>query len=498
MRLVLAVESVSSYWERMRQGWFDLFGDEAKAGSEPPGPAVEFVCDAPQGFLALEGELTPILVHLVRSDKSTTEMLDTSDDANKIMAKSVHACGFLFPFLPLLPLLPLPLSSSSSFLFFLFFLFPLSSFLFPLLPLSSSSSSSSFLFFLFFLFPLSSFLFFLFPLLLLLPLSSSSSSSSFLFPLLPLSSSSSFLFFLFFLFPLLPLSSSSSFLFFLFPLLPLSSSSSFLFFLFPLLPLLPLSSSSSFLFFLFPLSSSSSFLFFLFPLLPLSSSSSFLFFLFPLLPLSSSSSFLFFLFPLLPLSSSSSFLFFLFFLFPLLPLSSSSSFPFFLFLFIFAIFKLTRFVFLVGWNVVCMKFLILIKISRKKILERLVCAIFLPTSDRISSIWDGLLVIIDYLYSTYVPVITVIVCSYMLPYLVIDFQSFAVHFRPSIDWVLLSRLQRPRLCHFLFAYTSYVFGIEADLAWGTCFCFSFRSFASFHSWFCFLCALVSCTFDVLE
>ncbi|XP_031560139.1 inositol hexakisphosphate and diphosphoinositol-pentakisphosphate kinase 2-like [Actinia tenebrosa] len=40
-----------------------------------------------KGFLALEGELTPILVHLVRSDKGTTEMLDTSDQATKFMAK---------------------------------------------------------------------------------------------------------------------------------------------------------------------------------------------------------------------------------------------------------------------------------------------------------------------------------------------------------------------------------------------------------------------------
>ena len=40
-----------------------------------------------KGFLALEGELTPILVHLVRSDKNTTEMLDTSNDAAKILGK---------------------------------------------------------------------------------------------------------------------------------------------------------------------------------------------------------------------------------------------------------------------------------------------------------------------------------------------------------------------------------------------------------------------------
>ncbi|XP_031560375.1 inositol hexakisphosphate and diphosphoinositol-pentakisphosphate kinase 2-like [Actinia tenebrosa] len=43
-----------------------------------------------KGFLALEGELTPILVHLVRSDKGTTEMLDTSDQATKFMAKVKH------------------------------------------------------------------------------------------------------------------------------------------------------------------------------------------------------------------------------------------------------------------------------------------------------------------------------------------------------------------------------------------------------------------------
>ncbi|XP_048580852.1 inositol hexakisphosphate and diphosphoinositol-pentakisphosphate kinase 2 isoform X2 [Nematostella vectensis] len=40
-----------------------------------------------KGFLALEGELTPILVHLVRSDKNTTEMLDTSDQATKLMTR---------------------------------------------------------------------------------------------------------------------------------------------------------------------------------------------------------------------------------------------------------------------------------------------------------------------------------------------------------------------------------------------------------------------------
>ena len=40
-----------------------------------------------KGFLALEGELTPILVHLVRSDKNVTEMLDTSVDAARIMGK---------------------------------------------------------------------------------------------------------------------------------------------------------------------------------------------------------------------------------------------------------------------------------------------------------------------------------------------------------------------------------------------------------------------------
>lgn len=45
------------------------------------------LCLCLQGFLALEGELTPILVHLVRSDKNTTEMLDTSNDAGKILGK---------------------------------------------------------------------------------------------------------------------------------------------------------------------------------------------------------------------------------------------------------------------------------------------------------------------------------------------------------------------------------------------------------------------------
>ena len=40
-----------------------------------------------QGFLALEGELAPVLVHLVRSDNNTTEMLDTPDDAAKILGK---------------------------------------------------------------------------------------------------------------------------------------------------------------------------------------------------------------------------------------------------------------------------------------------------------------------------------------------------------------------------------------------------------------------------
>ncbi|XP_068711833.1 inositol hexakisphosphate and diphosphoinositol-pentakisphosphate kinase 2-like isoform X2 [Montipora foliosa] len=43
-----------------------------------------------KGFLALEGELTPILVHLVRSDKNTTEMLDTSSDAAKTLGKVKH------------------------------------------------------------------------------------------------------------------------------------------------------------------------------------------------------------------------------------------------------------------------------------------------------------------------------------------------------------------------------------------------------------------------
>ncbi|XP_074614886.1 inositol hexakisphosphate and diphosphoinositol-pentakisphosphate kinase 2-like isoform X2 [Acropora palmata] len=43
-----------------------------------------------KGFLALEGELTPILVHLVRSDKNTTEMLDTSCDAAKTLGKVKH------------------------------------------------------------------------------------------------------------------------------------------------------------------------------------------------------------------------------------------------------------------------------------------------------------------------------------------------------------------------------------------------------------------------
>ncbi|KAL9985509.1 hypothetical protein ACROYT_G007924 [Oculina patagonica] len=43
-----------------------------------------------KGFLALEGELTPVLVHLVRSDKNTTEMLDTSNDAAKILGKVKH------------------------------------------------------------------------------------------------------------------------------------------------------------------------------------------------------------------------------------------------------------------------------------------------------------------------------------------------------------------------------------------------------------------------
>ncbi|PFX21183.1 Inositol hexakisphosphate and diphosphoinositol-pentakisphosphate kinase 2 [Stylophora pistillata] len=43
-----------------------------------------------KGFLALEGELTPVLVHLVRSDKNTTEMLDTSSAATKILGKVKH------------------------------------------------------------------------------------------------------------------------------------------------------------------------------------------------------------------------------------------------------------------------------------------------------------------------------------------------------------------------------------------------------------------------
>ena len=47
----------------------------------------QLYCIPSQGFLALEGELTPILVHLVRSDKNTTEMLDTSCDAAKTLGK---------------------------------------------------------------------------------------------------------------------------------------------------------------------------------------------------------------------------------------------------------------------------------------------------------------------------------------------------------------------------------------------------------------------------
>lgn len=50
------------------------------------GLLTELICCV-QGFLALEGELTPVLVHLVRSDKNTTEMLDTSNDAAKILGK---------------------------------------------------------------------------------------------------------------------------------------------------------------------------------------------------------------------------------------------------------------------------------------------------------------------------------------------------------------------------------------------------------------------------
>ncbi|RMX45430.1 hypothetical protein pdam_00019295 [Pocillopora damicornis] len=42
------------------------------------------------GFLALEGELAPVLVHLVRSDKNTTEMLDTPSDASRILGKVKH------------------------------------------------------------------------------------------------------------------------------------------------------------------------------------------------------------------------------------------------------------------------------------------------------------------------------------------------------------------------------------------------------------------------
>ncbi|CAH3104082.1 unnamed protein product [Pocillopora meandrina] len=43
-----------------------------------------------KGFLALEGELAPVLVHLVRSDKNTTEMLDTPSDASRILGKVKH------------------------------------------------------------------------------------------------------------------------------------------------------------------------------------------------------------------------------------------------------------------------------------------------------------------------------------------------------------------------------------------------------------------------
>ena len=38
--------------------------------------------------------MTPILVHLVRSDKNTTEMLDTSSDAARIMSK--YASPFVY------------------------------------------------------------------------------------------------------------------------------------------------------------------------------------------------------------------------------------------------------------------------------------------------------------------------------------------------------------------------------------------------------------------
>ncbi|XP_022797686.1 inositol hexakisphosphate and diphosphoinositol-pentakisphosphate kinase 2-like [Stylophora pistillata] len=43
-----------------------------------------------KGFLALEGELAPVLVHLVRSDKNTTEMLDTPSYASRILGKVKH------------------------------------------------------------------------------------------------------------------------------------------------------------------------------------------------------------------------------------------------------------------------------------------------------------------------------------------------------------------------------------------------------------------------
>ena len=42
-----------------------------------------------QGLLALEGELTPILVSLVKSDKHVTDMLDTPGNESETMKRFV-------------------------------------------------------------------------------------------------------------------------------------------------------------------------------------------------------------------------------------------------------------------------------------------------------------------------------------------------------------------------------------------------------------------------